>query len=195
MIARTPWGELVFAIGDVSGKGVSGAILMANLQALVRGEGKRREPAEKIVGRINTRLCEMEKPDRFVTFGFVRIDPLTGNLGYCNAGHTSFVLVRSGGEIEELSIGGLPLGIMTEATYAGAKTTMRSGDLLMLYTDGITERWSNQEMFGEARLYELVSKHQRKSAQALKEIILAAVKGFSSTPLDDDTSLLLIKML
>jgi phosphoserine phosphatase RsbU/P len=192
---RTPWGEMVFVIGDASGKGVSGAILMANLQAIVRGEGKRREAAERIVERVNTRLCEIEKPEKFITFGFIRIDPLTGRLSYCNAGHTSFLLVRSNGEIEELTVGGMPLGIMSQTTYQGASTVMRSGDMLILYTDGITERWRSEDMFGEDRLRELVLRNRRLSVTALKETVLAAVKGFSPTPLDDDTTMLMVKML
>ena len=183
------------AIADASGKGVPGAILMANLQGLVKGEGVRRETPARIVERINRRLCEMNKPERYITFCFSRIDPLTGTLAYCNAGHPSLLLVRSGGRIEELALGGLPLGIRSRAGYEGGSTVMRAGDVLLLYTDGITERQRNEAIFGERRLQEMVRKHRRMSARALQEMILSAARCFAPTPLDDDTTILVVKML
>ncbi len=192
---RTQWGEIVLAIGDASGKSVSGAILMANLQGLVKSEAQQREPPEQIVGRINRRLCEMRKPERYVTFCLARIDPLTGTLSYCNAGHPSLLLVRSSGESEELRLGGLPLGIRPQAEYEGGSTYMRAGDVLLAYTDGISERENGDELFGEERLCEIARAHRRRSARALQEAILGAVRDFAPTPLDDDTTLLLVKML
>jgi sigma-B regulation protein RsbU (phosphoserine phosphatase) len=192
---KTHWNEVVMAIGDVSGKWVSGAILMANLQALVKSACTRRDPPAEIVASINRRLCEMNKPDRYITFCLARIDPLTGVLSYCNAGHPSLLLIRAGGNVEELEQGGLPLGIRSHAVYAGGSTIMRAGDILLLYTDGITERQRGESMFGEERLREIVRRHKRLSARAVQETVLAAVRDFAPTPLDDDTTLLLIKML
>jgi serine phosphatase RsbU (regulator of sigma subunit) len=191
----TSWGEIVTSIADASGKGVPGAILMANLQALVKSEGARREAPAEIVARINRRLCEMQKPERYITLGLARIDPLTGMLAYCNAGHPSPLLVRADGRIEELAAGGLPLGIRTQAIYGGGTTVMRSGDLLVLYTDGIIERRNGDEFFGGERLYDLVREHRRRSARGLQDLVLSAVRGFAATPLDDDTTLLVVKLL
>jgi phosphoserine phosphatase RsbU/P len=192
----TASGELVLAIGDVSGKGVPGAILMANLQGVLKVEGLRDEPPAEIVGRINRRLCEIEKPERFVTFCLARIDPRTGRFAYCNAGHPSPLLVRSDGRIEELTRGGLPLGIGADAHYEGAESRLRSGDVLLFYTDGITERTRPEgEEFGKERLDALVRSGRRLSARALQQSILGEVQEFSPTPLDDDTTLLLLKML
>ncbi len=192
---RTPWGDLALAIGDASGKGVSGAILMANLQGLVKSEGIRREAPAQIVKRINRQLCEMRKPERYVTFCLARIDPASGTLSYSNAGHPSPLLVRTSGRIEELTLGGLPLGIRPQASYDGGRTVMRPGDVLLLYTDGITERRREQVMFDEGRLQSLAREHRRLSAQALQKTILTAVREFAATPLDDDTTLLVVKML
>ncbi len=192
---RTQWGEIVLAIGDAAGKSVSGAILMANLQGLVTSEAQRRDPPQEIVARINRRLCEMRKPDRYVTFCLARIDPLTGTLAYSNAGHPSPLLVRAEGDTEELRLGGLPLGIRAQAQYDGGSTYMRAGDVLLAYTDGISERQRGEEMFGAGRLREIAGAHRRSSARALQEAILSAVRDFSPTPLDDDTTLLLVKML
>jgi len=192
---RTQWGEIVLAIGDAAGKSVSGAILMANLQGLVKSEAQRRDPPQEIVARINRRLCEMRKPDRYVTFCLARIDPLTGILAYSNAGHPSLLLVRADGETEELCFGGLPLGIRPQARYDGGSTYMRAGDVLLAYTDGISERQRGEELFGVTRLREIARAHRRRSARALQEAILAAVRDFAATPLDDDTTLLLVKML
>jgi phosphoserine phosphatase RsbU/P len=192
---RTQWGEIVLAIGDAAGKSVSGAILMANLQGLVKSEAQRRDPPPEIVARINRRLCEMRKPDRYVTFCLARVDPLTGTLAYSNAGHPSLLLVRADGETEELQLGGLPLGIRPQAEYEGGSTYMRAGDVLLAYTDGISERQRGDELFGADRLREIARVHRRKSTRALQEAILAAVRDFAPTPLDDDTTLLLVKML
>ncbi len=195
---RAPAGKLVLAVGDVSGKGVPGAILAANLQAMVRTEGLRDRPVSEIVQELNRRLCEMHRPERYVTFCLVRIDPLTGSVEFCNAGHLSPLLVTSEGNSEELSTGGMPLGIGTQAIFEEGRTTMRSGDLLVLMTDGITERRSpapEEEEFGSERLLDLVIRQRRWSARALQRAILAAVRGFSPTPLDDDTTLLIAKML
>ncbi|MBM3318681.1 MAG: SpoIIE family protein phosphatase, partial [Candidatus Eisenbacteria bacterium] len=148
----TPRGELLLAIGDVSGKGVPGAILMANLQGLVKVEGVRDEPPARIVERINRQICEMEKPERFVTFCLARVDPRGGEVTYCNAGHPSMLLARGDGTIEELSVGGLPLGIRADAAYDGAAARLGAGDLLLLYTDGVTERTRpGGEQFGAER--------------------------------------------
>ena len=192
---RTPWGEVVLTVADASGKSVSGAILMANLQGLVKGEGMRREDPALITARINQRLSEMNKPERFITFAFARIDPLTGTLGYCNAGHLSLLLIRGDGSAEELTVGGLPLGIREQAHYDGGQTVMRSGDLLLLFTDGSTERRRGEEMYGQERLQALVTRHQRLSARSIQETVLAAVQAYAETPLDDDTTLLVVKML
>ena len=105
------------------------------------------------------------------------------------------LLVRANGEIEQLAMGGLPLGIRPQATYQGGRTVMRAGDLVLLYTDGITERRRDESMFGEKRLLDLIRANRRMRAGALKETILSEVRNFADTPLDDDTTLLLVKML
>jgi sigma-B regulation protein RsbU (phosphoserine phosphatase) len=197
---RTPGGELLLAIGDASGKGVPGAILMANLQALVKTEGLRALPPWEIVQRINRRLCEMQTPERYVTFCLARVDPLTGTLAYCNAGHPAPLLARTNGEIEELTHGGLPLGIRCPASYEGGETIMRSGDVVLFHTDGINERrralsGGEFEEYGCRRLRELLRRGRRWSVGALQRAIFQEVRGFAPTPLDDDTTLLLVKML
>jgi sigma-B regulation protein RsbU (phosphoserine phosphatase) len=192
---RTPWGEIALAIGDASGKGVPGALLMTHLHGLVHDVGVRSDPPWTLVEEINRRLCQMGKPERYITFGFARIDPLTGRLAYCNAGHPSLVLMRAAGAIEELTRGGLPLGIHAQATYEGDDTVMRSGDVLLLHTDGITERRHGDEEYGRDRLHDLLRRNRRLSARALQNAILADVRAFSPTPLDDDTTVLLVRML
>ena len=192
---RTPWGEVVLAIADASGKSVSGAILMANLQGLVKGEALRREDPALITARINRRLSEMNKPERFVTFALARVDPLTGILEYCNAGHLNPLLLRSDGSVESLEEGGLPLGIRDEAHYESGRTRMRAGDLLLLFTDGITERRRGEEMYGQERFEALVWRHRRLSARAIQETVMSEVRDYAQTPLDDDTTLLIVKML
>jgi len=196
---RAPSGKLLLAIGDASGKGVPGAILAANLQALVRAAGEREHGPAEMVRELNRRLCELQRPERFITFCIVRVDPWTGAVDYCNAGHPSPLLTRHGGETEDLTVGGLPLGIRAQAEYDEGRTHLRAGDLLLLLTDGVTERrrenGSGGEEFGRARLQSLVSNGRRLSARALQGVIFSAVREFSATPLDDDTTLLIVKML
>jgi sigma-B regulation protein RsbU (phosphoserine phosphatase) len=168
---------------------------MTHLHGLVHDVGVRSDPPWTLVEEINRRLCQMGKPERYITFGFARIDPLTGRLAYCNAGHPSLVLMRAAGAIEELTRGGLPLGIHAQATYEGDDTVMRSGDVLLLHTDGITERRHGDEEYGRDRLHDLLRRNRRLSARALQNAILADVRAFSPTPLDDDTTVLLVRML
>lgn len=192
---RTAWGEIAFVIGDVSGKGVPGALLMANLAGLLKTEARRRESPAQTVERINRRLCEMRRPERFITFCLARIDPLTGGLTYCNAGHAGCFVIRADGHAEEMIAGGLPLGIRPQANYQEGRLSLRSGDLLLLYTDGITERRNGEDEFGSERLHTLVARGRRRSARALQESILSAVHSHAPGPLEDDTTLLVVKVL
>jgi sigma-B regulation protein RsbU (phosphoserine phosphatase) len=141
----------------------------------------------------------MQTPERFVTFCLARVDPLTGMLAYCNAGHPSPLLARTSGEIEELTSGGLPLGIRAQSSYEGGEALMRSGDVVLFHTDGITERrrkaGGEEEEFGAARLQQLLKEGRLWSVRALQRSILREVRSFSPDPLDDDTTLLLVKML
>ena len=177
---RTRWGEVVSAIGDASGKGVPGAILMANLQGLVRGEAVRREPPEKIVQRINRRFSEMKKPDRYITFCLARIDPLTGALSYCNAGHHP-PLVFSNGDVTQLTVGGTVVGLFENWNYEGAQISVAPGDILLYFTDGVVEAENeDDEQFGTDRLIELVQKNTFLTADDIQSLVLDSVFQWSA---------------
>ncbi len=130
---------LAFAIADVAGKGAPAALLMAAVQAGLHSLLDTPGTPADIAKRLNRFLCGKSPGDKFVTFFLGFIDPGTGAFAYCNAGHDPPLLVRSGGEVEELSEGGLVLGVLEEAEYESGYGRLGEGDLVLLYTDGVTE--------------------------------------------------------
>jgi len=130
---------LTFAVADVAGKGAPAAILMATVQAGLHALLTEQPDPTAIAVRLNRLLCRRSPDDRFVTFFLGVIDPATGRFRYCNAGHEPPLLVRRSGTVEELDRGGLVMGILEDAPYESGEGRMEPGDMLVLYTDGITE--------------------------------------------------------
>jgi serine phosphatase RsbU (regulator of sigma subunit) len=146
--------SLTFTIADVAGKGAPAAILMAAVQAGLHALLTNSSDPAGIAGSLNRLLCRRSLGDRFVTFFLGMIDPVSGVFIYCNAGHDPPLLVRKNGSVEELSDGGLVLGVLEEASYEAGHGILAHGDMLVLYTDGITETPLEGEgpEFGRERL-------------------------------------------
>jgi sigma-B regulation protein RsbU (phosphoserine phosphatase) len=143
--------KLAVSIADVVGKGIPAALLMSNLQATVRAFATEAAQAAELCQQTNRVLCGHIAEGRFISFFYCVIDSAEGTLTYCNAGHYPPILVRANGEVEHLSIGGAVLGILPAATYPQGEVTIRSGDRLVLYTDGISEARRGTELISEAR--------------------------------------------
>jgi serine phosphatase RsbU (regulator of sigma subunit) len=187
-------GRLHFALGDVSGKGTGAALLMTVLRAAVRGHWGVGEPAEAVT-RINRTVCQNVTPGKYVTFFMGRLDPGTGAVEYVNAGHNPPIVVRADGGLDSLTTGGVVLGLFEEGEYEQAATHLGPGDVLVVFSDGVTETWNRDDVeFGDARLAELIRKGRDLDAGALQGEILRELDRFSEgTKATDDRTLIVIK--
>ncbi len=197
-----PLGEdrVGIAVGDVSGKGLSAALLMATVQATLRSFASvRGDAADLVVSDTNRQLCALTEPNRFVTLFWAVYDGARRELTYVNAGHNAPMLFRAGQSDgpERLSSGNTVLGLFPGASWSARAIALRSGDLLVLFTDGIPEASNARgEEFGEARLTAVVQANRDLPAPALCERILSAVSEFlGSEPAQDDLTVLVAREL
>jgi sigma-B regulation protein RsbU (phosphoserine phosphatase) len=180
-------------IADVVGKGIPAALLMSNLQAAVRAFATDAAPPAELCQQVNRILCGRIAEDRFISFFYCVIDAELGTLTFANAGHYAPVLIREDGTAERLASGGPVLGVFPEATYGQDRIAMRSGDRLVLFTDGITEaRREDDEEFGEDRLVSVAREHRACSAPALQARVTAAVSAFTGGCFQDDATLIVL---
>jgi len=190
-------GLLGIAIGDVSGKSLPAALLMAVLQASFNAQVQNDLAVWETVARVNAHMARFTAPDQFATFFYGELGLRTGSFTYCNAGHNPPLIIRAGGKIEELSEGGLILGVMGDAAYQEGTVSLAPGDMLFLYTDGITEaKNSLDEEFGVERLTRLLLDTRRLPPDDLLDIIFEEANRFSAGGLlqQDDTTLLVLKL-
>ncbi len=160
---------LTVALGDVAGKGMPAALLMTNLHASVRAHVESESQLPLVMARLNRSIHHTVRGERFITLVLIAIDRESGEIHYVNAGHNPPFLVRASGETEPLSVGGLLLGMFPEASYESAGISLQPGDVLVLYSDGVTEaRDENEEEFGEERLVELLRQHRTMDPELLE---------------------------
>ena len=197
--------RLGLVLGDVSGKGISAALLMAAIQSALRahfydglGSSKNSTLAHfstaQIVDRLNRQLCANTPLEKYVTFFFAVYDDRTRNLTYTNAGHLPPILFR-GGKVERLSTGGTVVGLIPSATYEVGEIRLEPNDLLLAYTDGITEPENTfGEEFGEDRLLDVTRRMMSASPEALVAEIYRSVDEWTGSPeLQDDMTLVLAR--
>jgi sigma-B regulation protein RsbU (phosphoserine phosphatase) len=199
--------RLAFAIGDVAGKGISAALLMATLQAALRAQITNYLPIRenectiipevdvaKLVEKLNKQLYEHTSPEKYATFFFALFDQATRTLTYTNAGHLSPLLFRNG-DVRRLDSNGLVVGAFPFAKYDESCVILDPGDLLVCYTDGITEPENAYgEEFGEQRLIEIVHRNKHLDDHEIVRSVLDAVRSWTGKPeLHDDMTLLLAR--
>jgi serine phosphatase RsbU (regulator of sigma subunit) len=131
--------RLGLVVGDVAGKGLPAAILMSSLQARVQMLRETSPDPAAAVTVLNRALAERCPPGRFITLVYALLDPRTGSVAYSNAGHNYPILIRAHGSVEQLRRGALVLGIQPDVEYALSEITLEPGDMLALYSDGVTE--------------------------------------------------------
>lgn len=189
--------RLALAIGDVMGKGVPAALLSANLKASVRAQlqGAPLTPAE-LVARVNRLFWDLTPNGLFASLFFAIFDLDAGGVEYVNAGHHYPFLVRSGGDVEVLSEGGTLLGLVEESAYVSAKVAVHPDDVLVFYTDGVTDRGSRDgEMYGADRLKDAAVRNRKDAARIALYSILGEVQGWSGgLGADDDATLVVAKV-
>ena len=187
--------HLIVAVGDVSGKGTGAALLMSSLHAAVRAQSQTRASISEVMAEINQYIFENSPSNKFLTLFYGELDPDTGTLAYSNGGHNAPIFVRRGGEVERLDKGGLPIGMMQGVVYQEASVAFERGDVLVIYSDGITESINErEEEFDEERLIEVVKDNLGRSASGVRDRIDEALSRFVGTtaPVDDMT-LMIIK--
>lgn len=190
-------GRLVITLGDVSGKGTAAALLMSSLHAAVHAQCSATNSIVDTICAVNRYLAENIPSNRFVTLFYAELDPITGVLSFINAGHNPPLIVHAGGTVENLSSGGLPLGIRPDATYREGRTQLQNGDVLVIYSDGVSEAPNAEgEEFGTARLQEVVARNIDASAAGIRDRIEAALTKFAQgTPASDDITLVIAKRM
>lgn len=188
-------GRLVIALGDVSGKGTAAALLMSSLHAAVHAQASSNDSLVETISAVNRYLADNIPANRFVTLFYAELDPESGTVAFLNAGHNPPLIVHAAGTVEQLASGGLPLGIKLNAEYREGRTQLQPGDVLVIYSDGVTEAASpSGEEFGPTRLYEVVSRHVDSSAAGIRDRIEAALTKFSQgTEAADDITLVIVK--
>lgn len=186
-------GRVFIAVGDVSGKGIPAAILMANVQALFRAEAREVAEPDQILAQMNRRLCEIERPDRFVSFFCAAFEPERGELRYSSAGHPPPLLVRADGTLHRLDAAALLLGIEREIRYPMGVVRLQPGDLVLCYTDGIADPMANGSCLREDELEEIARAHRHLPAERLLDRLLERLR--QGPALDDDTTLLILKTI
>src|SRR5215204_2745546 len=188
-------GRLVIALGDVSGKGTAAALLMSSLHAAIHAQSASHNSLVATISAVNRYLANNIPTNRFVTLFYAELDPESGALSFLNAGHNPPLIIHSAGTVEQLASGGLPLGIKPDAEYREGRTQMQKGDVLVIYSDGVTEAQSpTGEEFGATRLYEVVSRNIEASAAGIRDRIESSLTKFAQgTSAADDITLVIVK--
>ena len=190
-------GRLGVAIGDVSGKGVPAALLMSMLHAGLHAQVNGTAAVADVATRMNQILYHATSHEKYATFFFGIFDPLDRRFLYSNAGHNLPLVLRRDGSIDRLREGGLVLGVMEDAAYREASVAVEAGDVLLLYTDGVTEATDESgEEYGEARLVETVRRSADRGAADIVRTVREDVAAFScATGFDDDFTMIVIRAI
>jgi len=185
-------------IGDVSGKGVAAALLMAVSKTLLQASALKGIPADALLSEVNNVLVKNSPSNMFVTVFYGILDTRSGAFEYCNGGHNPpYLLCKDGnvGQVEK--IGGLVLGAMKNAEYQSSVTVLQPGETIFFYTDGVTEaRSTKDEEFEEKRLEACLSRNQKSGLERIVEKVFSDVETFSAgMPQADDITCLAVRFL
>jgi sigma-B regulation protein RsbU (phosphoserine phosphatase) len=188
-------GRIVLTLGDVAGKGSPAALLMALLLAALRTLVEEKLEPAALVARLNIQICRHSPASRFITLVYAIFDPATGRLTYVNAGQNPPLLRRRDGSIERLSGTGIALGLFEQSDYTAAETVVGPGDLLVFYSDGITEAEDpSGQPLEEAGLEHVLEQHADRSAATITTEVLAAVQRHARrAKFADDLTILALK--
>ncbi len=188
-------GRLALVLADIAGKGFSGALLMANLQANLRSQyAAALDNLPRLLESVNHLFYENTAEDAYATLFFADYDDQTRRLRYANCGHLPPLLLRADGTCERLEATATVLGLFEKWECGAAERVLAPGDLLVLYSDGITEaRNARDQEFGEARLHECLRAHAHLSPAELLDATVAAVREFSGTEQEDDITMVLAR--
>ena len=187
--------RMAVCLGDVSGKGLPASLLMANVQATLRGQTLLNVSPKVCIQRANKLLYLSTSPEKFVTLFYAILDPKLHRLSFSNAGHDNPFLLAADGRVQRLRTGGVVLSILEDFPYEEETVSLDPGDTLVVYSDGITEATNPSEVqFGEERLAKVIQDHQQESASGLVECIIKEANAFAAGKAQaDDMTLLVVK--
>jgi len=187
--------HLAVCLGDVSGKGLGAALLMANLQATLRGQSLHEIPVKDRLTRSNELLYRSTDPEKFATLFYGVLDLQHHTLTFSNAGHENPFLFKRGGDVLRLVAGGTVLGVLDQFPYEEEVVPVDPGDVLVVFSDGITEAFDlEDQQFGERRLEEVIRSCMPEPAEAIIGKIVAAVREYAGdAPQADDLTLVVMK--
>lgn len=193
-IVEGQWGLVV---GDVSGKGIPSALIMASFRASLLAEIRNNYSIRTIMAKVNQLLWESTDDDQFVTAFYGVLDEQRRILTYCNAGHNPVLVIHADGTCAKLETGGLILGAFADATYWENFVQILPDDILLLYTDGVTEIYNEaEEEFGVERLKQLAIENRHLSAREMTELVKDKILGFAADrTIQDDFTLVVLKAL
>jgi serine phosphatase RsbU (regulator of sigma subunit) len=190
-------GRWAMVIADVSDKGAPAALYMAMARSLIRATAGRSPSPAKVLMQVNRALFAQSSAEMFVTVFYAVLDPATRTLTYTIAGHNPPMVRRASApsNAEQLLRGGMPLGLFGEVSLADKTISLAPGDVLVAYTDGLTETFNAKgEMFGDERLAHIIGAHPGTSVQELLDAIMAQMTSFAGkVPQSDDITLLVMR--
>lgn len=188
-------GRLILTVGDVSGKGMPAALMVFTLHSALRLMLDRHDFAPPLLERLNRHILDSSASNKFITLVVAELDAESGRLSYLNAGHNPGVLVTASGSVQLLPPGGMPVGLFPAATYQSNEVEVRPGDLLCLYSDGITECATPEgEEFELDRLVELLRQHRDAPLEEVVAAVDTAVTDFAQgQPQGDDQTVVLLR--
>jgi phosphoserine phosphatase RsbU/P len=195
-----PDGKLGIAIGDVSGKGIGAALLMASLEASVRGHASARRGLAELMRGVNGLIYEASAANHYATFFYCHYHPLTHELTYVNAGHNPPVVLHKAGlntTTSRLDAGGPVVGLLRDAVYEQGTVVLETGDRVVLFTDGVSESMNAcDEEWGEERLIESAKACEGlDAAESLNRIMNGAVDFAGGAPQHDDMTLVVLRTI
>lgn len=187
--------RILYVVADVAGKGIGSALLMSNIQATLRALLEHEPSLEAVAQEANRLLCASTPPNRYATAFLLLLDPNSGAADFVNCGHNNPLLLRASGTVELLDGSGLALGMLPFKTQKQASVQLNPGDVLAIYTDGVSEAMNLQdEEFGIERLGEVMQKLRDESAETLVEGIFQAIEyHVGDAPQHDDITLMVLK--
>jgi serine phosphatase RsbU (regulator of sigma subunit) len=195
IIGRNDGEEYLTLVADVSGKGMSASLLAAALEALTASPIEGGLEPEAVCRRASRLLYARTPPERYATAILTALKPKSGELRFVNAGHVPGLLVRGSGEVEQLNATGTPIGLLPKSTYTTGSTHLDTGDVLLLYTDGLNEAENAAEdQYGVDRLGEVCSRNRHLSLGELATAIEEDLARFAGdVPFADDRTAVLIR--
>ncbi|TAK63083.1 MAG: protein serine phosphatase, partial [Bacteroidetes bacterium] len=188
--------RIVMTIADVSGKGIPAALLVSTLHASLHAYRELHTSLVELAAKLNQFIYDNSTTEKFITFVLCVIDTRTSTLHCVNAGHCFPLVIRADGTMEELKKNGFGLGMLPGSRYNEETTELRPGDILTLYTDGVSESMNEKrELYGNERLHKVLNRYRGFDVNEMMDEIMKDVKKFSENPAqDDDLTMVILKI-